>query len=77
MKKATIQLETLACPSCVQKIENTVRSFNGIEEESIKILFNASKVRFDFDEAKLALTDVEKAITKLGYQVIKIQERKK
>ena len=49
MKKATIQLETLACPSCVQKIENTVRSFNGIEEESIKILFNASKVRFDFD----------------------------
>lgn len=77
MKKATIQLETLACPSCVQKIENTVKSFNGIEEESIKILFNASKVRFDFDEAKLALTDVEKAITKLGYQVIKIQERKK
>ncbi len=77
MKKATIQLETLACPSCVQKIENTVKSFNGIEEESIKIFFNASKVRFDFDEAKLALTDVEKAITKLGYQVIKIQERKK
>ncbi|MGI6050850.1 MAG: metal-binding protein, partial [Acetivibrionales bacterium] len=26
MKKATIQLGTLACPSCMQKIENAIKS---------------------------------------------------
>ena len=47
MKKATIQLETLACPSCVQKIENAVKSLSNVEKESVNVLFNASKVKFN------------------------------
>lgn len=69
MKKATIQLESLACPSCVLKIENAVKSLDGVEKESIKILFNSSKARFDFDENKLSLEEVKKAISALGYEV--------
>ena len=34
MKKATLQLETLTCPSCALKIENAVKSVNGVEKES-------------------------------------------
>ena len=30
MKKTTIQLETLTCPSCLQKINNAVK---GLDEE--------------------------------------------
>jgi copper chaperone len=73
MKKATIQLETLTCPSCVQKIENAVKSLNGVEKDSVKILFNSSKAKFDFDDEKLAVEDIEKAITALGYEVKKSQ----
>ncbi|NLJ41929.1 MAG: heavy-metal-associated domain-containing protein [Clostridiales bacterium] len=77
MKKATIQLDTLACPSCVQKIENAVKSMDGVEKDSVKVLFNASKVKFDFDEERLSVEDTEKAITALGYDVKKSQVRAK
>ena len=75
MKKATIQLETLTCPSCAQKIENAVKSLNGVEKESVKVLFNSSKARFDFDDEKLSLGDIEKAIIALGYEVKKSQAK--
>lgn len=75
MKKATIQLETLTCPSCAQKIENAVKSLSGVEKESVKVLFNLSKARFDFDDEKLSLGDIEKAITTLGYEVKKSQAK--
>ena len=71
MQKATIQLETLACPSCMQKIENAVKGLNGINKESLKVLFNSSKVKVDFDSETLAIGDIEKAIEDLGYSVIK------
>lgn len=73
MKKATIQLETLTCPSCVQKIEGAVKSLEGVDKESLNVLFNSSKVKFNFDEEKIAIKDIENAITKLGYEVKKSQ----
>ncbi len=35
MQKATIQLETLTCPSCMQKIENGVKALDGIDKENL------------------------------------------
>ena len=73
MQKATIQLETLTCPSCMQKIENGVKSLDGVSEESLKVLFNSSKVRVEFDDEKVSIKDIENAIDKLGYEVMKSQ----
>lgn len=73
MKKATIQLETLTCPSCVLKVESAVKALNGINKDSVKVLFNSSKVKFDFDAEKVSVDDAEKAITALGYEVKKSQ----
>ncbi|HHX61868.1 MAG TPA: metal-binding protein [Epulopiscium sp.] len=77
MKKATIQLETLACPSCVQKVENATKALKGVEKESVKVLFNASKVKLDFDAEKVSIEDIEKAITTVGYEVKKSQVKDK
>ncbi|BCP59490.1 heavy-metal-associated domain-containing protein [Streptococcus parasuis] len=73
MQKATIQLETLTCPSCMQKIENGVKSLDGVDEKSIKVLFNSSKVRVEYDDEKVSIKDIENTIDKLGYEVIKSQ----
>ncbi|WP_312949386.1 heavy-metal-associated domain-containing protein [Streptococcus parasuis] len=73
MQKATIQLETLTCPSCMQKIENGIKSLDGVDKKSIKVLFNSSKVRVEYDEEKVSIKDIENAIDKLGYEVIKSQ----
>ncbi|WP_164669982.1 heavy-metal-associated domain-containing protein [Virgibacillus doumboii] len=71
MQKATIHLETLSCPSCMQKIENAVKGLNGIEKDSVKVLFNSSKVKANFDSEAVAIETIEKAIEDLGYPVIK------
>lgn len=77
MQKATIQLGTLTCPSCVRKIDSAVRLLNGVDKDSLTVSFNTSKVKFDFDEGKLSVADVEKAITVLGYDVLKSQIKAK
>ena len=58
MQKATIQLETLTCPSCMQKIENGVKSLDGVDKKSIKVLFNSSKVRVEYDDEKVSIKDI-------------------
>ncbi len=73
MQKATIQLETLTCPSCALKIEGAVKSLPGVDKESVSVLFNSSKAKLNFDEEKLTIGQIEKAITQLGYEVKKSQ----
>lgn len=73
MQKATIQLETLTCPSCMQKIENGVKSLDGVDKNSIKVLFNSSKVKVEYDDEKVSIKDIENTIDKLGYEVKKSQ----
>ena len=73
MQKATIQIETLTCPSCMQKIENGVKSLDGVDKKSIKVLFNSSKVRVEYDDEKVSIKDIEHVIDKLGYEVLKPQ----
>ena len=73
MQKATIQLETLTCPSCMQKIENGVKSLDGVDKKSLKVLFNSSKVRVEYDDEKVSIKDIVNAIDKLGYEVMKSQ----
>lgn len=71
MKAATIQLETLVCPSCSQKIESALKGLDGVDKDSVKVLFNSSKVKLDFDEEKVVIEEIEGTINKLGFDVIK------
>ena len=71
MEKAILQLETLSCPSCMQKIEGAEKSVNGIDKDSIKVLFNSSKVKTNFDSAVTSIEEIQKAIENVGYPVLK------
>lgn len=71
MKKATLQLETLTCPSCLQKIENATKELKGVNADSVKVLFNASKAKMEFDEEVISIEEIEKAIRTVGYEVEK------
>lgn len=72
MKSANIQLETLTCPSCMQKITNALKMVDGVDKESVNVSFNLSKVKLNFDEDKVSIDIIENAITKLGYEVQKV-----
>ncbi|WP_297377876.1 heavy-metal-associated domain-containing protein [uncultured Helcococcus sp.] len=73
MKKLNMQLETLTCPSCLEKIEKGVKSLEGVDKDSVKVLFNSAKVKLNFDENVLDSKEVENKIRSLGYDVLSIK----
>jgi len=75
VKAATIQVETLTCPSCLQKIEAAVKGVEGVDQATVKVLFNSSKVKLDFDDEKVSVDQIAEAITKVGYEVLKSSVR--
>ncbi|SEK17962.1 Copper chaperone CopZ [Carnobacterium iners] len=68
MSKAIYQLEPLTCPSCIKKIETTLSKTIGVE--SVKVLFNSSKVKTEFDESTIEASEIKETIQKLGYPVL-------
>lgn len=71
MKKAVYQLEPLTCPSCIKKIESTLSKTAGID--SVKVLFNSSKVKTEYNESTIESSEIQKTIQKLGYPVLSIK----
>lgn len=71
MKTADLQLETLTCPSCLQKIESKVKGIAGVDGETVKVRFNSSKVKADFDSEQTSVDEISQAIENLGYRVLR------
>jgi len=71
MKKATLQLETLTCPSCLAKIDGALKRLDGVEKA--KVLFNSSKVKAKYDESLLSAQDIADTIENLGYKVLTVK----
>lgn len=66
--KKTYQLETLVCPSCVLKIEGAVKRIKGIN--TAEVLFNASKLKVEYDESQVTGKGIRKTVEQLGYDVL-------
>jgi len=68
MVKAEFQLETVTCPSCIKKIESAISKIQGVS--SVKVLFNSSKVKAEFDDSQINADRIRETITNLGYEVL-------
>lgn len=75
MQQAVINLETLSCPSCLQKIESGLKRLDGVEKDSVEVLFNSSRVRTNFDGDTVSIEKIEEAIEDLGYPVVRSRVR--
>ena len=67
MSKITMKLDDLTCPSCMTKIEGALSKKDGVE--NVKVLFNASKIKAEFNTDKVSAESLEAAVTDLGYTV--------
>lgn len=68
MTSKTYQLQTLTCPTCVKKIETAVKQMEGVKD--VEVLFNASKVKVNFDESLGDGKEVKKTIERLGFGIL-------
>jgi len=71
--KSNYSIRNIDLPVLYTKIENRVKFMDGVEEESLKVSYNSSKVKFNFDEETVSIKDIEDAISKLGFEVKKSQ----
>ena len=68
MTSKTYQLQTLTCPTCVKKIETAVKQMEGVK--NVEVMFNASKVKVNFDENLGDGKEVKKTIERLGFGIL-------
>ncbi|PWG00882.1 heavy-metal-associated domain-containing protein [Levilactobacillus bambusae] len=73
MKKIIMQLDELSCPSCLQKIQRAVEAEPGVD--SVKVLFNAGKVKANFDEGQTSSEQLFDAVKNQGYEVLSVKVR--
>ncbi|WP_353989497.1 heavy metal-associated domain-containing protein [Pediococcus argentinicus] len=66
MTKVILELDTLTCPSCMTKIESTLKNHNGVE--SVKVLFNASKIKAQIND-ETSGDNLVKVVQGIGYEV--------
>lgn len=74
MKKAVFTMEPFTCPSCIKKIEGTLLKVDGVKQA--KVLFNAGKVRIEFDSSVTNVDVLADVATRLGYPVLSIKTSK-
>ncbi|KRL66963.1 hypothetical protein FC27_GL002289 [Companilactobacillus versmoldensis DSM 14857 = KCTC 3814] len=53
------------------KIQKAVANQDGVS--NVKVLFNAGKVRADFDESETDANKLSDVVTELGYEVKKVK----
>ena len=71
MNQTTLKLEKLTCPSCMQKIIDTVNNLNGVLKT--RIIFDSSKARIHYDEAVISEETIIHKIKEIGYDAEKIK----
>ena len=59
----------------MQKIEGAIKQVEGVDQESVKVLFNASKAKFTFDSSVTNLDEIANSVKSIGYDVLKASER--
>jgi copper chaperone len=72
MTKIIMKLDTLTCPSCMTKIENTLSKMDGVN--SVKVLFNASKIKVEV-EPEVEGETLKQTVEGLGYAVKELKTK--
>ena len=64
-KRAVFSVRNMDCATCGVALEKRLRKVDGIEGVGSAIMLN--KVFVDYDESKLDVTEIKKAIKEAGY----------
>ena len=73
MTKLVLKVKGMHCASCSTLIDKLIGKQGGII--SIKTNYGAEKTAVEFDETKIPLTKIDELINKLGYDLIRPDEK--
>jgi copper ion binding protein len=67
MAEALIKIEGMSCQHCVMRVRKAVDELPGVSRSEV----NIGTARVEYDESKVKGTDLEQAVEKAGYKVVK------
>ncbi|MFO8110313.1 MAG: heavy metal translocating P-type ATPase [Thermoplasmata archaeon] len=65
--KKSVPIEGMHCASCAQAIDKSLKKLEGIKESNVS--YATKEALVDFDESKLSMDDISKAVESAGYKV--------
>lgn len=67
MEKKTINVEGMTCASCANAVERATKSIDGVNSASVNLATN--KLTVEYDNTKVNLDIISKAVDKAGYKL--------
>lgn len=68
METTTFNVPSLSCSNCSNKIQEGLKSVNGIQDVTVDL--KAQTVTVGYDSANLQPSDIKESITSMGYEVV-------
>ena len=68
MQQKTMNINGMTCAACAQRIEKVTAKLPGVTESSVN--FASEKLTIDFDEQKVTVQEIQKAVSNAGYEVM-------
>ncbi len=65
MKKKTLNVLGMTCASCVNTVEKSINTLEGIQNATVN--FATEKLTVEFDENKITIDDIINSVQKVGY----------
>ncbi len=64
--KTLLRSQELSCPSCVSKIEKSLKSLDGVQ--AAKVHFNTGRIEVEHDPQRVQAEELVKAVRSAGYE---------
>ncbi len=64
--KTLLRSQELSCPSCVSKIEKSLKSLDGVQ--TAKVHFNTGRIEVEHDPQRVQAEELVKAVRSAGYE---------
>ncbi len=71
MKKIKLTVEGMHCASCASNIERAVKKVKGVKDVVVSLMTNKCFVEIEEEASR---EDIKKAISKIGYKVVDLEE---
>ncbi|WP_331000660.1 heavy metal translocating P-type ATPase [Clostridium guangxiense] len=68
MVNKTLDIQGMTCAACARAVERASNKLDGVKEANVNLA--TEKLNIDFDESKLSVPDIQKAIEKAGYKAL-------
>jgi copper chaperone len=67
MAEAIMKIEGMSCQHCVMRVRKALDELPGVSRSDV----NVGTARVEYDESKMKPADLENAVEKAGYTVVK------